>query len=357
MTDIEQLKQTITEMIQQIPQDSESVIPHLDDIRIVLDPNFWNIRGRDPITFLRTRIAPLMRTIANVDLKEQSFVLKCEKLRLVKFELQAIPGWWNQPIAKTLIDEICDAVVRLPDSIHEVAEKDELKNALLTDPTFWNDISSDKLIQIAEELGPLMKYQQSEPTRIITIRMDDTIAIRDTIRYGPEGTEIGVQAYKEKIEKKIKEIASKNIAIQKIQQNLPITEQDIESLEEALVSSELNITEDNLRRTYHQPNGTFVDFIKMVLGLYKFPEPREMIEEAFSRFLMEKNYMNADQINFVRILESQMISKKHIELKDLFDAPFTNLGSISPLPLFEKNQLLEMVGLCQTVEKEVYAKC
>jgi type I restriction enzyme R subunit len=144
--------------------------------------------------------------------------------------------------------------------------------------------------------------------------------------------------------------------IHKLRTNQIINENDLSELEEKLNSPELFITEDVLRKVYNQTDGTLVEFIKQVLGLYKLPTREEKISEAFRTFLVEGNYLNANQINFLRTLESVFIKRKHIEYSDLYDSPFTNFGSEAPIPLFSEYDLNQMIKLCSTLENEVFKK-
>jgi type I restriction enzyme, R subunit len=352
MDELEQIKQSIIEEVNSLPKDSEGIIPHLDDIEKVLNPNFWNTRGQDPLDFIRKRILPLMRYKQDVQPKPSSFVLKCEQLLLSKLMWGDSSEWWKQEGPEKLIDDICESLTKIPQNIDAVLEKKELiKSALDTKSKFWDDITSEKIFQIRDELSPLMIYQQSEPVKTILIKMDDVIQERGRVRFGPELTSIDSQAYVEKVEKKIRELAESNPVILKIKNNEEITENDIELLADTLTSTELGITSETLSKAYNTPKKDIVEFIRHILGLTKLPNKDDMIEEAFSGFLLTKNF-NADQINFIRILESVFISKKSIAFRDFYDPPFSNMGK--PLTsYFEKEELLELEKFCKTLEKQV----
>ena len=350
MDELEQIRQSIIDEIKGLPKDSESIIPHLNDIEKVLNPNFWNTRGQDPVDFIRRRILPLMKYKANVQLKPSSFVLKCEKLYLLKLTLDSLPDWWKQEGPANHIDDICESLTRIPqDDIAEVMEKRELINSLL-DPKskFWERITAEKIIQIRDELSPLMIYQQSEPIKTILIKMDDVIQERGTVRFGPDFVSIDSETYIEKVEKKIRELAESNSVILKIKNDEEITEDDIDSLSETLISTDLAMTSETLSKAYNTPKRDVVEFVRHILGLTKLPNKDDMIQESFSEFLLTKNF-SADQINFLRILESVFISKKTIAFRDFYDPPFTNLGK--PVEsYFEKEQLNELVQLCNDIE-------
>ncbi len=116
---------------------------------------------------------------------------------------------------------------------------------------------------------------------------------------------------------------------------------------------ELYITEEILQKAYRQHKGTLVQFIKKILGLYEFPDAKKRIEEAFKAFIIEKNYLNSDQVNFLRTIQTVFLKKHHIEYSDLFEPPFTNFGVNAPIPLFNNDELKEVIQLCDKLEVEV----
>ena len=69
------------------------------------------------------------------------------------------------------------------------------------------------------------------------------------------------------------------------------------------------------------------------------PDPDKEIDEAFKTFMIEKNYLNADQVNFLRTIQTVFSKKHHIDYGDLFEPPFTNFGPNAPVPLLQKDDL------------------
>ena len=115
------------------------------------------------------------------------------------------------------------------------------------------------------------------------------------------------------------------------------------------------VTEETLQRGYRQPQGTLVDFIKSVLGLYQAPDPKKKIDEAFQTFMIMNNrHYTADQLHFIRMIQTVFMRKKHIEMTDLWEAPFTNFGISAPMPMFDEGDLREFIGICQGLERELF---
>ena len=79
------------------------------------------------------------------------------------------------------------------------------------------------------------------------------------------------------------------------------------------------------------------------------------MEDAFQTYMIQhqKQY-TADQLNFIRTLETVFLRKKHIDYGDLWEAPFTNFGNNVPIPLFEETDLKDFISLCNGLERELF---
>ena len=342
----ETIKQKIIEDISSLPRDNISIKEKLRDVELAGSENFWKKVGVEPIPFLKKKITPLMKFIPNVNLNEAMFTLKCEQYVLASLQS-------NEKEKERSMEMIAEYAESLPLTLNVVKPKKDVID-LVTSKDFWVGANEDDLFRIRDELSNVMQYKQPEPLPQVIIDMDDIVKQRTIIEYGPDLQEEHIQTYQAKVENKIKELVESEPAIQKIKKDEVLTEVDLAELEKALNSAELYITEENLRKIYEQHRGTLVQFIKKILGLYEFPDPKERVKEAFSTFVVEKNYLNANQVNFIRTLSTVFSSTKHVELDDFFNPPFTNIGA--PTNLFKKEELEEMVELCTKLEIEVFEK-
>ena len=349
---IEKIKQRIVADIDLLDQEEERVQLNENNIEITKEEMFWDGLGRDPIDFLRTNIASLIRYKKNVTLSEQRFVFNCEQYILTKLELDAIPDWWKQPIAITQRNMITEDIAKLSLNVPDIAVKEDLIKAA-RNSDFWDDTNIEDILKIIDELGPLMKHKSSEPQRIIEIKADDQIEERGAIIYGPDTDrrEEHVEVYQQKVERRVRELAETHPVLQKIKENKELSRADLESLEAALNAPELYITEETLKRTYQNP-GEMVQFMRHILDIAKLKDPIERIDEAFRGF--EINHtppFSADQLHFLRILQTVFERKKHIEKGDLYELPFKNLGNTAPTPMFKEETVDEMVNMCKKLEE------
>lgn len=348
-TQTQRAKQKILEDINALPSESIAVRDARRDVEQVQSPEFWTRVGIKPMHFLRTRITPLMRYKQGVDPSQASFALKCEQLSIAILEK-------NQAELERLKEDIGEVMDYLPPTIKDVKEKEELIKRVQS-PSFWKNVTYEDAQMLLQELTPLMKYKRPEPRPTIVLDIDDVIQEREYIEYGPVTAPKSMLAksYMDKVEKRIKELAERHPTIQKIRRNEVLTERDLLELEKTLNSPDLYATEESLQRLYKQHKGTLVQFIKKILGLYEFPDPEKKIGEAFKTFMIEKNFLNADQVNFLRTIQTVFAKKHHIEFADLFDPPFTNFGPNAPVPLLQKGDVDEILNICGSLESEVFA--
>lgn len=344
------LKKKILDDIDSLPKKTVAIREKEREIELVTSGKLWQALGLKPSEFLRTKISPLMKFKQNVNLNESSFVLKLERLGLAVLNK-------DKGTIDRLKEDICEAITCLPPTIKKVKDKEQLLNKI-TDQFFWKNITYEDVLTIIEEVAPLMIYKRSESVPRIVLDIEDVVQQRKFIEFGPLPSQEYVEVYKNKVEKKILQIAEEHPTIKKIKKDQVLTEHDLEKLEKTLNAPELYITEDTLKKVYEEHEGTLVEFIKKILGLYKFPDAKERIEEAFKTFIIEmsnKLQLNANQINFLRSLQTVFATKHHVEYRDFFEPPFTNIEH-APSPLFEKEKLYEMLNFCNKLELNMFNK-
>ena len=345
---IEQVKRKIIQDVDSLPMETVAIKEHIRDVELAKSQKLWDQVGLDPLDFLKTKIAPLMRYRQGVEPNEVTFTSKCEQLGLAVLNE-------DEESVDRLKDDIGESLQSLPGSISGVKKKEEQLDKVLA-KSFWHSVTYADSQMLIDEFGPLMKYRKNEASPKITLDIDDIIQRREVIEYGPSTSLKSeyVDEYKEKIEKRIKKLADENLTIKKIKEGKVLTGGDLKNLENALNSPELFITEENLQKAYRQKEGTLVEFVKQVLGLYEFPNPEKEIADAFRTFMIEKNYLNADQVNFLRTVQTVFQRKRHIEFSDLYEAPFSNFGPNAPVPLLQKEDADEVIELCKELEARVF---
>lgn len=332
-------------MIDLLPMDSISVKERKDVLQRLEAHEFWKNIDTD---YLYDHVAPLMRFLEDINYNEYSFILKCEQLELAflqKEERRILE-------LKTAFKEDLQL---LPMTLQVVKRQEEAIFKTASD-AFWGNLSVEKIRETKTKLAPIMKYKRKEGQKLIEFDLDDEVIERKWIEFGPNGEGDYVHVYKEKVEKRVKELAERESAIVKIKNDEPINDQDLESLEQTLNSPELYITEDKLREAYNQPLGTLVQFIKSIFGKYKFRSQEEEIAESFDAFIIAHNY-NTDQTRFLRVIKTVFLAKvrQHeiLELDDFYEGPVEAFGANAADRLFSKQELDEVIEFANTFSERV----
>jgi len=327
--------QELRGMIDKLPMESISIKERKDVLQRVQSDAFWKHIDTD---YLYDHVAPLMRFLEDINYNECSFILRCEQLELAFLQK-------DECKILELKSAVKEDLQLLPMTLQTVLRQKEAIFKASSD-AFWGNLSLEKIRETKSKLAPIMKYKRPDGKKIIEFDLDDEVIERKWIEFGPNGEGDYVHAYKEKVEKRVKELAEKESAIIKIRRDEPVNDEDLESLEKTLNSPELYITEDKLREAYSQPLGTLVQFIKSIFGKYKFRSQEEEIAESFDAFIIAHNY-NTDQTRFLRVVKSVFLAKvrKHelLEIDDFYEGPVEAFGANAADRLFSKDDLDEML--------------
>jgi type I restriction enzyme R subunit len=164
-----------------------------------------------------------------------------------------------------------------------------------------------------------------------------------------------ITKYRENVEERIKKLAADSPEIQKIARDEVLSEADLRQLEATIFGPDLAKNTAELGKAVTSTESILVSFIKRVLGMYGEPNPADRIKDAFRTYMIENNkHYSADQLNFIRMVESVFSQKKHIIYADFWEPPFITLGN-APEPMFSTDELKTFEGICSRVERELSA--
>lgn len=325
----------LKDMLDRLPTDSISVRERKDVLVRLQSPDFWKHIDTD---YLYDTVAPLLRFLEDVNYDEYSFILKCEQLELALLQQ-------DDKRAAELKVAVKDDLKLLPMTLQVVKREEETIYRASSD-AFWDKLSVDRVREAKQKLAPIMKYKRKKGSEIIEFDLDDEIIERKWIEFGPNGEGDYVHIYREKVEKRVKELAEKEEAVRKLSNDEPVNDADLESLERTLNSPDLYITENNLREAYSQPFGTLVQFIKSIFGKYKFRSQEEEIADSFDAFIIAHNY-NTDQTRFLRVIKTVFLAKvrRHelLEIDDFYEGPVEAFGAGAADRLFTQDDLDEVI--------------
>ncbi len=334
--DFRRIIQDIRHDIALIPRDSFTVKKHFQEVRDAWEDDYWKYLTGDKLEFLRLRVGPLLRYAVGVNSAQMFFVSKMERCGL---------GLLQHKDLKSQIESIREDVTALPSDIAEVATCESHIHDILSN-AFWSDATLKKIDTVKEALAPLMKFKREKPSLVIELGLQDIIESRKWVIINKNSERLYVEEYKKRIEERIQKLSDTHPTIQKLTSGQPIDVSDLENLEDTLEKefTDLSLDEGNMLKAFGVRAGSLVGFLKHVLHLESLPSYESIIRRSFDAFILEHNY-NADQSRFLRTVQSVFAQRRSLELADLYEEPFTNLGANAVEKLFSENEIQELIKL------------
>jgi len=309
---VEKVKKEIFKMIKSLKQNDE-ILEKKDLINSILSEDIFDNIAVNKFEELK-KLIPVMRYYDLESLTELRFLLKCENLKISILKEENI-----EKLTNSIATDI--NALSLNSNLEDVLpKKDFIKNTLKAD--FWEDISIEKIEKIEKELTPIIKYKKPNIPDIITSDLKDEVIERRWINYW-EWKQMESDKYWKVFVEQIEYFAKSSKALQKIIEDKTLNKEDLEELEKLFKQSEYNITITNLRRTLYRPTIDFVSFIKFALWKTNLPNFEEEVTKVFDEYLAENNF-SSNQIRFLQIVKSILITKKHITYEDFYSDSFSS---------------------------------
>jgi type I restriction enzyme R subunit len=88
---------------------------------------------------------------------------------------------------------------------------------------------------------------------------------------------------------------------------------------------------------------SFLAFTRQVLELDALPDYQDVVQKQFEVYITQHKY-NADQIRFLRAVQSVFLEKHKLVTADLYEPPLTNFGADAVDKWFTENDVEEIVN-------------
>jgi type I restriction enzyme R subunit len=340
-SDCQELIIHLRAQIARIPRDSFTVRRVLPEIEEVFSDAFWGYLIPTKMDFLRLKVGPLLRLAADVDVPAETFTHKIERLKLAQR---------TRKDASDLIQSIVEDATSLPDFVMQDSALAPLVRQCR--PTSLSQARPTELDQIATGLGPQMKNKR-KTSSFLTLDLPDRIDLSGYILLTQSGEQVYVKEYRLRIEARILEIVENHPALLAISRGDSPGDLQLLDLERVLqhelAQSELELTPENIRRAYGVQVESFLDFLRLVLAVDILPGYREVVQHQFEEFITANPY-NANQIRFLRAVQSVFLQNRRLALPDLYAEPLTNFGADAVDRWFSQDEVAEILALTHRLE-------
>ena len=287
------------------------------------------------IDFLRLKVGPLLRLASEVDVPAETFIHKIERLKLA-MRINKDP----QASVQTILED----VALLP----EFVVSDPTVKSVLSHctPERLPAATPSELNDVRDKLAPHMKNKKRQNS-FLSLDLADMIDLSGYIMLTKSGEQVYVKEYRRRVEERILHIVENHPALIAIARGEPVDEEQLIALErilqQDLAGGILEATQENLRRAYGIHIDSFLDLLRHVLDMEAIPGYEQVVAEQFQVYITQHSF-NADQIRFMRAVQSVFLRKRQLALADLYQEPLTNFGEDAVDRWFEPKQVEEMLA-------------
>lgn len=244
------------------------------------------------------------------------------------------------------IESIADDVKRLPEFVHEKGNCKESIDLCLA--SRLSNATLKQLTLVIKTLAPEMKYRRDQPSAFLELDLADSIEDRGYVVLQAGNERIYVREYRERVERKILEIAENHPTIQAIRQGQELSDRQLIALErtlrEELGGGDVELSKENIRKAYGFRVGSLLGFLRLLLKLDSLPDYEAVVKRRFEHYISGHQY-NADQIRFLRAVQSVFLQKRTLQHADLYEGPLESFGVNAVDRLFTQQDVRELLAL------------
>jgi len=208
---------------------------------------------------------------------------------------------------------------------------------------FWENLSLEELEQTRRRLRLLMRYLGKEERPLVYTRFKDEVkGVKENPgTYIPGGNDLEI--YRRKVENYIQENQN-DVTIQRIKRNLPITQQDLDELDNKLFEASGIKALEQYQKTIH-PDKPLGLFVRELVGL-----DRSAAKEAFADYLDEARF-NTQQIRFINTIIDFLTQRGVMSPAQLAQAPFSDIHFEGVFGLFDEGDVAKLTGKIKKISE------
>ena len=293
--------------VQGIRLDNFIVKPKRAVVEKYSEPKSWESLAEAHMAEIIADVAPLPTTVQDPDEPAKRF-----DLMVVRSQIAVLYGHGREP-HEACIRAIVDGLLKQL-SIPEIKKREELLRDVAGDE-WWQDVTPPMLEQARRQLRSIVSLLDKKTRPIVYSDFEDTLGDVTEVAMPAVASLTDVERFNAKVYDFLVRQPD-NLALQRLKKAQPLTDADLQSLQDLLISSGVADPADLLRAADAAQG--FGRFIRSLIGL-----DRQAATAAFAEFLDGKT-ATADQIQFIQLVINYLTRHGSMSPDLLFEPPFTD---------------------------------
>ena len=274
----------------------------------------------------------------DVDVEAATFTSKVERLKL-----QIVTGKDTSASAQSITEDAS----RLPPFVSNDPQCAPSIQLCLSSKI--HTATPAELDRAIETLAVQMKNRSSRPNAFLTLDLPDYIEQHGYILLQGGSEPVYVAEYRKQVEERVLALVDQNPILQAIGAGKAVTDAQLIELERTLrheLGGELHLSEPNIHKVYAVRVHSLLEFLRHLLGLEGIPDYQEIVRRRFDEYIGQQTF-TADQIKFLRAVQSVVARKRRFQEADLYGPPLTAFGTGAVDHLFSPAERANMLEFAE----------
>ncbi len=280
------------------------------------------------VTLLETDMAPLMQWVdirGHADAYQWDLLvtqLQHEKLR-------------KSARYEDLKGDVLNLLSSLQMNLNQVkAKAKDIKQA--RDPQFWDNGSFEEIEAMREALRDIVKHRDKGATPSYEPPVID-LADSDEVREQQSTylSSVDMWAYRSKVEQALTSLFDTDSTLRKIRNGQSVSEQELDNLN-ALVHTRHPDVDLHTLQSFYGSAASLDQILRSIVGM-----DAKAVNARFAAFIQTYPSLTSKQVQFLGMLKRQIAQSGAIEIKNLYEMPFSAVGELDEL--FESEQQIEQL--------------
>ncbi|MEX0905103.1 MAG: DEAD/DEAH box helicase family protein [Balneolaceae bacterium] len=320
-----QLLDLLHQQISNLERQSVQVRPHLKLVDRLGERAVWDhLESQE-----RKEIIRKLAELIPADIKEHEMTRRFD-LMMIVLQHELLDGVLQERVTRNKVIELAEHLYskRHIPVIKKV--KHTLEN-ILTD-AFWADLSVPELENVRTNLRRLMHLVDPKNREPVYTNFEDQFG--ESVEQPDVAAEsvIDPSRYKRKLESFIEEHKN-HLIIEKVRNAQPLTDKDVQTLEQFLIEADPNVSTEDFRDILGEKM-ELITFIRSAAGL-----SREAVIGEFEEYLNDKR-LSSNQIQFIRQMIDFYTLQGHLDVANLYEPPFNFIDEDGIDGVFRDNSKL-----------------